>query len=52
MAADSAAPYLNGLFNSLDLSWLSSGWVILLCLGTVTAMVLLPETKGKDLAEI
>lgn len=46
------APYLNGLFNSLDLSWLSSGWVILLCLGTVLAMVLLPETKGKDLAEI
>lgn len=46
------APYLNGLFNSLDLSWLSSGWVILLSLGTVTAMVLLPETKGKDLAEI
>ena len=46
------APYLNGLFNSLDLSWLSSGWVILLCLGTVTAMVRLPETKGKDLAEI
>lgn len=46
------APYLNGLFNSLDLSWLSSGWVILLCLGTVIAMVLLPETKGKDLAEI
>lgn len=46
------APYLNGLFNSLDLSWLSSGWVILLCLGTVAAMVLLPETKGKDLAEI
>ncbi|WP_193096236.1 MFS transporter [Brevibacterium sp. FME17] len=46
------APYLNGLFNSLDLSWLSSGWVILLCLGTVAAVALLPETKGKDLAEI
>ena len=43
------APYLNGLFNSLDLSWLSSGWVILLCLATIVAVVKLPETKGKDL---
>ncbi|GAA1522407.1 MFS transporter [Brevibacterium permense] len=46
------APYLNGLFNSLDLSWLSSGWVVLLCLATIVAVVKLPETKGKDLNEI
>ncbi|AMT92839.1 MFS transporter [Brevibacterium linens] len=46
------APYLNGLFNSLDLSWLSSGWVILLCLATIVAVVKLPETKGKDLNAI
>ncbi|GAA1628064.1 MULTISPECIES: MFS transporter [Brevibacterium] len=46
------APYLNGLFNSLDLRWLSSGWVILLCLATIIAVALLPETKGKDLGEI
>lgn len=46
------APYLNGLFNSLDLSWLSSGWVVLLCLATIVAVVKLPETKGKDLNAI
>ncbi|MCM1012933.1 MFS transporter [Brevibacterium sp. XM4083] len=46
------APYLNGLFNSLDLRWLSSGWVILLCLATIIAVALLPETKGKDLGEV
>ncbi|MGJ5725645.1 MFS transporter [Brevibacterium sp. H602] len=46
------APYLNGLFNSLDLSWLSSGWVVLLCLATIVAVVKLPETKGKDLNSI
>ncbi|WP_152345764.1 MFS transporter [Brevibacterium sp. CFH 10365] len=46
------APYLNGLFNSLDLSWLSSGWVVLLCLATIVAVVKLSETKGKDLNAI
>lgn len=46
------APYLNGLFNSLDLSWLSNGWVILLCCATIIAVALLPETKGKDLNEV
>lgn len=46
------APYLNGMFNSIDLSWMSSGWVILLCLLTVIAVVVLPETKGKNLSEV
>ena len=46
------APYLNGLFNSLGLPWLSSGWVILLCGCTIAAVALLPETKGADLAEV
>ncbi|NNV08798.1 MFS transporter, partial [Geobacillus sp. MMMUD3] len=46
------APYLNGLFNSLGLPWLSSGWVILLCGCTIAAGALLPETKGADLAEV
>lgn len=46
------APYLNGLFNSLELSWLSNGWVILLCCATIIAVALLPETKGKDLNEV
>ncbi len=46
------APYLNGLFNSLGLPWLSSGWVILLCGRTIAAGALLPETKGADLAEV
>ncbi|QPR41193.1 MFS transporter [Brevibacterium casei] len=46
------APYLNGLFNSFGLPWLSSGWVILLCGCTIAAVALLPETKGTDLAEV
>lgn len=46
------APYLNGLFNSMDLSWMSSGWVVLLCLLTVFAVFKLPETKGKELSEV
>lgn len=31
---------------------MSSGCVILLCLFTVIAVVILPETKGKNLSEI
>ena len=43
------APYLNALFNSLSLGWLSSVYIIVLCLVTTFAVFKLPETKGIDL---
>lgn len=43
------APYLNALFNSWSLGWLSSAYIIVLCLATALAVFKLPETKGIDL---
>ncbi|RJN32489.1 MFS transporter [Nesterenkonia natronophila] len=43
------APYLNQLFNSWDMNWMSNGYVVLLCLVTLVAVKILPETKGIDL---
>jgi len=43
------APYLNALFNSWSLGWLSSIYIIVLCLATALAVFKLPETKGIDL---
>ena len=43
------APYLNALFNSWSLGWLSSIYIIVLCLATALAVFKLPETRGLDL---
>jgi MHS family alpha-ketoglutarate permease-like MFS transporter len=45
------APYLNALFNSWSLGWLSSIYIIVLCLATALAVFKLPETKGLDLKD-
>ena len=45
-----SAPYLNQLFNNLDLGWASSAYIMVLCLATGIAVWLMPETKGIDLA--
>ncbi|MCB5293180.1 MFS transporter [Arthrobacter sp. SO3] len=45
------APYLNALFNSWSLGWLSSVYIIVLCLATALAVFKLPETKGIDLKD-
>lgn len=47
-----SAPYLNQLFNSLDLGWLSSVYVIVLCCVTFFAVTRLPETRGIDLSKV
>lgn len=44
-----SAPYLNQLFNSIDMSWLSSMYIVVLCVVTLAAVRMLPETKGIDL---
>ncbi|KUM37774.1 MFS transporter [Arthrobacter sp. EPSL27] len=45
------APYLNALFNSWNLGWLSSAYIIVLCAATALAVFKLPETKGIDLKD-
>lgn len=45
------APYLNALFNSWSLGWLSSVYIIVLCLATALAVFKLPETRGIDLKD-
>ena len=46
------APYVYQLFVSIDLAWLSGALVVVLCLLTLVAMKLLPETKGVDLRAV
>ncbi|WP_183529161.1 MFS transporter [Micrococcus sp. TA1] len=46
------APYVYQLFVSIDLAWLSGAVVVVLCLLTLVAMKLLPETKGVDLRAV
>lgn len=46
------APYVYQLFVSLNLAWLSGGFVALLCILTLISMKLLPETKGVDLRTV
>jgi MFS transporter, MHS family, alpha-ketoglutarate permease len=46
------APYVYQLFVSIDLAWLSGTLVVVLCLLTLIAMKLLPETKGVDLRTV
>lgn len=47
-----SAPYLNQLFNSIEMSWLSSLYIVILCVVTLFAVRLLPETKGIDLNSV
>ncbi|WP_224401841.1 MFS transporter [Pseudonocardia sp. ICBG1034] len=47
-----SAPYLNQLFNSLGMTWLSNGYVVLLCVVTLLAVRRLPETRGVDLGSV
>lgn len=43
------APYLNQLFNSVGMQWMSNAYVVVLCVVTLIAVKLLPETRGVDL---
>ncbi|KGJ75154.1 MFS transporter [Cryobacterium roopkundense] len=45
------APYLNALFNSMDLGWLSGAYVMVLCVCTAVACFMMKETKGIDLKD-
>jgi MHS family alpha-ketoglutarate permease-like MFS transporter len=45
------APYLNALLNSLDVGWLSSVYIIVLCACTGIACFIMKETKGIDLKD-
>lgn len=47
-----SAPYLNQLFNSLGMGWLTSVYVIVLCGVMFLAMTRLPETRGIDLSKV
>lgn len=47
-----SAPYLNQLFISLDMSWLSNFYIIILCVVTLVAVRMLPETRGVDLNKV
>lgn len=47
-----SAPYLNQLFNSIEMPWLSSLYIVILCFVTLIAVRLLPETKGVDLNSV
>ncbi|MFP7365271.1 MFS transporter [Corynebacterium callunae] len=46
------APYVYQLFVARDLAWMSGGFVVVLCVLTLIAMKLLPETKGIDLRTV
>lgn len=45
------APYLNALFNSLELGWLSNIYIMVLCALTGIVVYKLRETKGIDLKD-
>lgn len=46
------APYLNELVLGWDMGWLSSVYLMVLCLFTLTAALLIRETKGIELNEV
>lgn len=46
-----SAPYLNAFALSQGVSWLASGYLMVLCLCTLTAGLLMRETKGIDLQD-
>lgn len=45
------APYLNQLFNKLEVGWMSSVYIMILCVCTGVAVWLMRETKGIDLKD-
>lgn len=45
------APYLNQLLISLGIGWMSSIYIMVLCVCTGVACYLMPETKGMDLKD-
>ncbi len=47
-----SAPYLNQLAQSLEMPWLSGLYIVILCLVTLLAVRMLPETKGIDLNRV
>ncbi|MDR8018386.1 MFS transporter [Nesterenkonia aerolata] len=47
-----SAPYLNQLAQSVEMPWLSSVYIVVLCLVTVVAIRKLPETRGIDLNSV
>lgn len=47
-----SAPYINQLAISIDMAWLAGAFVVFLCLLTLVAMKLLPETRGVDLKDV
>lgn len=47
-----SAPYLNQLFISWDMAWLSNLFIVVLCAVTLLAVWRLPETKGVDLNSV
>lgn len=46
-----SAPYLNALFIDIDLSWLGGAYLVVLSVCTLTAAVLMRETRGIDLRD-
>lgn len=47
-----SAPYLNALFIERDLDWLVSGYIIVLCVCTIGATLLMKETRAIDLHSV
>lgn len=45
-------PYVYQLFVSVNLTWVAGAVVIFFCILTLTAMKMLPETKGVDLKDV
>ena len=47
-----SAPYLNAQFIEWDVDWLISGYIIVLCVFTILATLIMKETKGSDLHKV
>ncbi len=47
-----SAPYLNALAIDINMAWLSSAYIVALCVSTLIAVLIMPETKGIDLNRI
>lgn len=47
-----SAPYLNALVLDLGMGWMSGAYIMLLCVFTLTAALVMKETRGKDLRTV
>lgn len=47
-----SAPYLNAKFIDLDLYWMISAYIIVLCVCTIIATAIMKETRGHDLHRV